>query len=296
MTRLAWLAAVSCLIFTACGQQSPKTPEASPAAQTETPASAVAKPAPAATKPAGANNQPAEVVNAGEDLETVDTDQSPAASPSPLLAAALEAAPAATVPGPWKENVNYTRLIPAQPTVNNVPSGQVEVAEVFWYGCPHCYALDPLVESWRKTKPSYIAFVRAPGMWNEGLKLHARLFYTLMELKKLEELHSTVFNEIHQHGNPLMDRGGDEEKSIQIQAQFAARYGINPADYIKAAHSYPVDQQMTRAEQLNRAYMITSVPTFIINGKYWTDVGHAGGEKELFALLNDLAAAEKRGR
>ncbi len=55
-------------------------------------------------------------------------------------------------------------------------------------------------------------------MWNEGLKLHARLFYTLMELKKLDELHSTVFNEIHQHGNPLVDRGGDEEKSIQIQA------------------------------------------------------------------------------
>jgi thiol:disulfide interchange protein DsbA len=295
MTRLAWLAAVSCLILAACGQQSPKAPEALASVQTSAPAPAATKPTPAATKPAGPSGQPAEVVNAGEDLETVDADQAPAASPSPLLAAALAATPAATVPGPWKENVNYTKLIPTQPTVNNVRSGEVEIAEVFWYGCPHCYALDPLIESWRKTKPPYIAFVRVPGMGNDGWRLHARIFYTLTELKKIDELHSLVFNEIHLHGNPLIDRGGDEEKSTEIQAQFVARYGINPADYIKAAHSYPVDQKMTRAEQLDRAYMITSVPTFIINGKYWTDVGHAGGEKELFALLNDLAAAEKRG-
>ncbi len=296
MTRLAWLAAVSCLILAACGQQSPKEPDASASVQTPTPAPAVIKPTPAAMKPSGPSGPPAEVVNAGEDLETVDADQSPAASPSPLLAAALAATPAATVPGPWKENVNYTKLIPVQPTVNSLRNGEVEIAEVFWYGCSHCYALDPLIESWRKTKPSYISFVRMPGMWNEGLKLHARLFYTLMEVKKLDDLHGTVFNEIHQRSNPLIDRGGDEEKSIQIQAQFASHYGVNPADYIKAAHSYPVDQKMTRAEQLNRAYMVTSVPTFVVNGKYWTDVGHAGGEKELFALLNDLAAAEKRGR
>lgn len=296
MTRLAWLAAVSCLILAACGQQSPATPEATPAVQSPTPAPAATQPASTAPKPAGSVDQPAEVLNAGEDLETVDAEQAPAKSPSPLLAAALAAAPAATVPGPWQENVHYLRLIPTQPTVNNVRSGDVEVAEVFWYGCPHCYALDPLIESWRKSKPAYVEFARMPGMWNEGLKLHARIFYTLMELKKLDELHSSVFSEIHQRGNPLIDKGGDEERSIQIQAQFAARFGINPPDYVKAAHSYPVDQKMTRAEQLNRAYMVTSVPTFVVNGKYWTDVGHAGGEKELFALVNDLAAAEKRGR
>jgi protein dithiol oxidoreductase (disulfide-forming) len=297
MTRLAWLAAVSCLILAACGQSS-KTPETATLTQTAPAAStpAIAKPAAAPAKPAPTASQPAEIVNAGEDLETVDPNESATAQSSPLLAAALTATPAATLPGPWQENVHYTRLVPTQPTVNNLKSGQVEIAEVFWYGCPHCYALDPLIEAWLKRKPAYVQFVRVPAMWNEGAKLHARLFYTLEALNQLDVIHAAVFNEIHQNHNLLLDKGGDPVKSAEIQAQFATRFGVTPAQYVAAYNSFGVDQKLRRAEQLNRAYLVTSVPTFVVNGKYWTDVQHAGGEEQIFALLNDLAAFEKRGR
>jgi len=214
-----------------------------------------------------------------------------------MLAAALAATPAATMPGSWKENENYLRLVPAQPTVTNLAGGKVEVAEVFWYGCPHCYDFDPFLEAWRKTKPAFVEFVRIPVMWNEGAKLQARLFYTLEALGKLDAMHAAVFDEVQKRRNPLVDPGVDPAATEKIQAAFASRFGVSPADYDKAYNSFGVDQKLRRAEQLNRAYMVTGVPMIIINGKYWSDVGHAGGnENKLIALINDLASFEHRGR
>ena len=75
--------------------------------------------------------------------------------------------------------------MPAQPT--SVAPGKVEVAEVFWYGCGHCFALDPRIESWRnKGKPAYVEFVRVPAMWNDTTRMHARVFYTAELLGKLD--------------------------------------------------------------------------------------------------------------
>jgi len=295
MTRLAWFAAVSCLVLAAaCSKQQAPPPDN---AATTTPATSVTTaPTPKpATAPAAAAAAPAEVVNAGEDLETVDADAAPATAESPLLTAALAATPPASVPGSWKENENYMRLVPTQPTVGNLKSGRVEVVEVFWYGCSHCYALDRYVESWRqKNKPAYVDFVRVPAMWNEGVKLHGQLYYTVEALGKLEAMHSAIFNEIQENHDPLI--GGDPVETGKLQAAFAGKFGVSGDDYLKAYNSFGVDQKLRRAEQLNRAYMVTSVPTFVVNGKYWTDVGHAGGENKLFALLNDLAAMEKAGR
>ncbi|MGV2480890.1 UNVERIFIED_CONTAM: thiol:disulfide interchange protein DsbA/DsbL, partial [Salmonella enterica subsp. enterica serovar Weltevreden] len=30
---------------------------------------------------------------------------------------------------------------------------RISVEEFFWYGCPHCYALDPVIGAWAKAKP-----------------------------------------------------------------------------------------------------------------------------------------------
>jgi len=295
MTRLAWFAAVSCLVLAAACSKQQAPPPDNAASTTPATSVATAPTAKPATAPAAAAAAPAEVVNAGEDLETVDADAAPATAESPLLTAALAATPPASVPGSWKENENYMRLVPTQPTVGNLKSGRVEVVEVFWYGCSHCYALDRYVESWRqKNKPAYVDFVRVPAMWNEGVKLHGQLYYTVEALGKLEAMHSAIFNEIQENHDPLI--GGDPVETGKLQAAFAGKFGVSGDDYLKAYNSFGVDQKLRRAEQLNRAYMVTSVPTFVVNGKYWTDVGHAGGENKLFALLNDLAAMEKAGR
>ena len=115
--------------------------------------------------------------------------------------------------------------MPAQPTA--VAAGQVEVLEFFWYACPHCYDIDPLVEAWRKTKPAYVSFSRVPVTWSEGHRALARLFYTVKILGKLDQLHGEIFKEIHVNGNPLVARDpSDEAETERIQAAFAAKEGI----------------------------------------------------------------------
>jgi thiol:disulfide interchange protein DsbA len=193
-------------------------------------------------------------------------------------------------PGPWVAGKNYDVLSPAQPT--DVPAGKVEVIEMFWYACPHCYALDGAVESWRKSKPAYIEFRRVPVTWSEEHRAHARLFYTLKALGKLDELHSKVFDEIHQKGE-LLYVPNDEKGTLQKQLQFAKANGIAESDFVNAYQSFGVQTNLQQADDLARRDKIDSVPTFVINGKYVTDQEMAGGVSKLPRLIDDLAANEK---
>jgi thiol:disulfide interchange protein DsbA len=230
----------------------------------------------------------------------------PVADPAPVASATGEDAPSrsetalekiAALPaqdqlpaGQWKPGVNYKPLVPAQPT--SVTSGKVEVAEVFWYGCGHCYSLDPFLESWKKNKPAYIEFVRIPVMWGAVHKSHAKLFYTMQALGRDKDLHTKIFDAIHRAGNGLV--GNDEDSTYKAQLEFAKANGISEADFSKAYNSFGVATAMQRATQLTRSYQVEGVPLMVVNGKYVTDVGMAGGHSNLLALLNSLAAAEKR--
>ena len=40
----------------------------------------------------------------------------------------------------YTEGIEYERLASPVPTVD---ANKVEVVELFWYGCPHCYRLEP---------------------------------------------------------------------------------------------------------------------------------------------------------
>ncbi|HEY6452170.1 MAG TPA: thiol:disulfide interchange protein DsbA/DsbL, partial [Steroidobacteraceae bacterium] len=193
--------------------------------------------------------------------------------------------------GKWIAGTNYKVISPAQPT--NVAPGKVEVIEMFWYGCPHCYGLDPVLESWRKNKPDYIQFVRVPVMWDPVHRAHARLFYTLQVLGKLDALHSKVFETIHQDHNTLFV-SGDPLATQRAQLKFATDNGISAADFLKAYNSINVQSKLQEADDLGRRYAIDAVPTFVIAGKYETDMGQAGGESNLLQLIDDLAASEKR--
>lgn len=193
--------------------------------------------------------------------------------------------------GKWVAGTQYRVLVPAQPS--DAPPGKVEVAEVFWYGCPHCYALDPYLESWSKNKASYIDFVRVPVMWGEVHRAHARLFYTLQALGKLDQLNGKVFDEIHQRHNGLYVQG-DEKATLQADLQFAKANGISEADFLNAYNSFGVQTNLQKADELTRRYKIDAVPTIVIDGKYESDVGMAGGPSNLIELINDLAASEKR--
>jgi thiol:disulfide interchange protein DsbA len=199
------------------------------------------------------------------------------------LAAALMLLAGLSALGAPVEGVNYKPLRPAVPT--NVAPGKVEVVEVFWYACGHCYLLEPRIEAWeRKGKPSNVELVRMPAVWNDLLKMHARLFYTIDVLGK-PQLHGEVFREINVRGNRL-----DTPQKIEA---FMVSRGVSKTDFQKTFSGFAVESKLARAVDLNKRYRIASTPTVVVNGKYVTDVGMAGGEDKLFELINALAAGEK---
>ena len=193
------------------------------------------------------------------------------------------AAPVACAQG-YTEGVHYKALEPAQPT--NVAKGKVEVVEVFWYACPHCFALEPTLESWEKNgKPANVQVVLLPATWNDMLKTHAKVFYTAEMLGKLPQLHAEIFREINVRGNHL-----DTPEKIEA---FFTSHGVSKADFDKVFGSFGVNSKVLRADDLNRRYKITGTPTFVVNGKYVTDVKMAGSEEQLFKVLNQLVSQEK---
>jgi len=200
-----------------------------------------------------------------------------------LLAGLVLLAGQASFAADLVEGVNYKTLKPAQPT--NVAPGKVEVVEVFWYACGHCYLLEPSLAAWeRKGKAANVELVRLPATWNDMLKTHARVFYTIEILGK-PQLHDEVFREMNVRGNRL-------ETPEKIEAFFVAR-GVSKAEFQKAFSGFAVESKLARAVDLNRRYRITSTPTVIVNGRYVTDAGMAGSEGKLFEVINALAAREK---
>ena len=201
----------------------------------------------------------------------------------PLIAGLVVLAGSSALAADLTEGVQYKSLRPAVPT--NVAPGKVEVVEVFWYACGHCYLLEPKLAAWeKKGKPANVQLVRMPAMWNEVLKTHARLFYTIEVLGK-PQLHDEAFREINVRGNRL-------ETPEKIEAFLTAR-GVSKADFQKTFTGFAVESKLARAADLNKRYRITSTPTVVVNGKYVTDASMAGSEDKLFEVITALAAREK---
>jgi thiol:disulfide interchange protein DsbA len=179
-------------------------------------------------------------------------------------------------------------MIPTQPTVGG--ADKIEVAEVFMYSCPHCYSLEATINRWADNKDPNVRFVRIPAIFNNLAKLHAQLYYTELFLARNGKLqdpaafHSMVFEEFHRRNNRLTS-----ETAIQ---RLFTRAGVSEDDFRRTWGSFEVNQAMRVAQDLARRYGITSVPMVIVNGKYRTDVGQAGGPDELMAVIDELTERE----
>jgi thiol:disulfide interchange protein DsbA len=275
--------------LSACGRQAGAPASSGQAATGNAPTSAPASPAGASADQA-AN---ATLANAGSGPasapEAADgSDDAPVGTTSLEKIAELPAQH--QLPdGRWKAGVNYDPVVPAQPTA--APAGKVEVLEVFWYACPHCYDLEPYIAAWRKAKPDYIHFERVPVMWGPVHRAHAQLYYTLKQLGR-NDLDQKVFDTLHSEQSPLV--GNTPEETFALQLQFAKDNGIEPDAFRKAYSSFAVNSDLQRAEVITQRYQVEGVPLIVINGKYTTDVGKAGSHENLIAEINDLTAGEHR--
>jgi thiol:disulfide interchange protein DsbA len=182
------------------------------------------------------------------------------------------------------EGVEYTRVNPQPVETGN----KIEVREFFWYGCPHCFSLEPSIERWHKTMPKNVQFVRTPAVFNAQWAVHARAYYAFETLGITEKMHAPLFQAIHVDKRRLFDA-----ESI---AAFVAEKGGDRKAFLDAYNSFGMQANLNRATQAGRAYNIESVPTLIVDGKYMTNANIAGGFDRAMQVVNFLikkAAAER---
>jgi thiol:disulfide interchange protein DsbA len=188
----------------------------------------------------------------------------------------------------YLEGIEYDRLPTAQP----VDTGnRIEVREVFWYGCPHCYTLEPHIQRWLKTKPANAEFVRMPGILRDSWEPQGRAYYTFEALGVLDKLHTPFFKAIHEGQQNLND-----EASV---ANFVAQHGVDQNAFRKAYRSFSVDAAVKNAIRLGERYGLDSVPSIIVDGKYRTSAAKAGSYEALMDIVNFLvqkAAAERKSK
>ena len=112
---------------------------------------------------------------------------------------------------------------------------------------------------------------------------------------KLNDAHSEIFKELQVNGNPLVGPDPNNAAAAErVQLAFIKKLGISETDFEKEYHGFNVETALQRADQLVQRYRVTGVPTFVVNGKYITDIGMAGGPEKLMSLVKDLAAQENK--
>lgn len=175
----------------------------------------------------------------------------------------------------------YKKLPSPQPTNTG---DKIEVVEIFWYGCPHCYHFEPVIEKWLEEKAEYIEFIRMPGVMGKNWLPHARAFYAAEKLGVLDKIHQPLFDAIHKEKRKILDK-----KSLR---KFFVEQGISGDDFDQAIQSKEVEDNVRHAFTMGQRYAITGVPAVIINGKYVTSASMAGSFTEIIDVVNTLAAKE----
>ena len=190
---------------------------------------------------------------------------------------------------PLEAGKQYVELSSAVPVA--VP-GKIEVVELFWYGCPHCYAFEPTINPWAEKLPADVNFVRIPAMFGGIWNVHGQLFITLEVMGVEQEVHKAVFEAIH---------GGKKLADPEEMADFLAGLDIVKdkfqdkfkEKFLSTYNSFAVKGKVEDAKKKAQAYQISGVPTMVVNGKYRFDLGSAGGPEAALNVADQLIAKER---
>lgn len=181
------------------------------------------------------------------------------------------------------EEIDYVVLDkPVKTTTGN----KIEVRELFWYSCPHCFSAEPLVEEWLKNIPNSASFVRQPAVFSKRWVNGAVFYYVLEQLGEVDRLHVKLFDAIHVH-NTRFDNQDDF-------ADWLVKNGVKKAKAQAALKSFSVRIKVNKSKLNTLKYGIEGVPTFVVNGKYWIDSKTAGSQKRIFDIIDYLVEKESK--
>lgn len=187
----------------------------------------------------------------------------------------------------YTDGKEYLSLKAQQPTSTG---NKIEVVEVFYYGCPHCYRLEPVLESWVNSLPDDVVFIRMPAVFDASWEPLAKAYYTAELLGVTDKLHPALFNAIHKDKRKIRD-------VASLQKIFLEQ-GVSASAFTDAFNSFDVSAvKLPRAKQMAgkppNKYGVTGVPTLIINGKYSTSGSQAGSNENIIKVMDYLIEQER---
>lgn len=176
----------------------------------------------------------------------------------------------------------WTQIKPALPTQSG---DKIEVVEIFWYGCSHCYSFEPHVKSWLETIPEDVAFRPVPGVLNSRWAVHARGYFAAEKMDALEQFHTPLFRALHAQRRNIFTRDS--------LIDFAAEVGIDKKEFARHYDSNETEVKMKQAFLMARDARITGVPAVIVNGKYLVSAS-AGSFERMIETIDQLIQEERR--
>lgn len=160
----------------------------------------------------------------------------------------------------------------------------VVVAEIFWYGCPHCYAFQPYLKKWLASKPDNVKFQLIPGVLNRKWIPHAKAFFVARELGVADTLHDKLFDAIHKQKRKIRD-----EDSLRA---FFVEQGVKAEDFNRVYTSPETSRLIKQVYDTESEYQVSSIPTILINNKYRISLRNAGNYDNMLKLMDRLVDKE----
>lgn len=176
----------------------------------------------------------------------------------------------------------YTVISPAQPTQTG---DKIEVLEMFWYACPHCYDFEPHISKWLESKPDDVVFRRMPGIFRNTWIPHAKAYFTAEKLGILDSIHGPLFDAIHKEKKKVHDDDAFKK--------FFVKHGVNKGAFTKIYESDEVDTKVKQAFVMGQRYKVTGVPAVIVNGKYMVSGSTAGSLENVLKVIDTLVDKER---
>jgi len=164
-----------------------------------------------------------------------------------------------------------------------VSSGEnIEVTELFWFGCGHCFALEQPLKKWLKTKPANATFKKVPAVFSKRWEFHAKAFYTMEALNLPEKAYDDFFKQIHVSKLGI--------NNISDLVKFLTKFNKEKELVENTFNSFAVDSQFRNAVKITKASGARGVPAIVVDGKHLTSQSDAGGTKEMFDVVDKLVA------
>jgi thiol:disulfide interchange protein DsbA len=158
-------------------------------------------------------------------------------------------------------------FVPLKAPQPSQDAAKIEIVEFFWYGCPHCNALQPALGAWLKRKPADVVFRRQPAAFDDSWLQLARTYYAMESLGVADRLHHPLFAAIHNQ------RTLDPRVLLRDTRpifDWVAAQGVDRQKFTDAYNSFAVSSRAQGTIALTDRHDVTGTPALVVDGRYLT--------------------------